>query len=108
MHKIPRIPSALILSAALLSPPVAFAQDAAKSKAAAPAPAAKADTAKGKELYPQPFYDFMLKQRLAQGQADSPELRAARCGSRTATRRASTSMRRSRAASSRTPSSPPR
>jgi peptidyl-prolyl cis-trans isomerase C len=79
MHKIPLIPAALLLlSAALISAP-AIAQDAAKSKAAAPAaaPAAKADMAKGKELYPQGFYDFMLKQRLAQGQADSPELRAA-------------------------------
>ena len=77
MHKIPRIPAALVLCAALISAPAALAQDAAKSKAAAPAPAAKADAAKGKELYPQGFYDFMIKQRLAQGQPDSPELRAA-------------------------------
>jgi peptidyl-prolyl cis-trans isomerase C len=75
MHKIPRLLAALVASAAVFVAPLALAQDAAKPKAAAP----KAETpaAKGKELYPQGFYDFMLKQRLAQGQADSPELRAA-------------------------------
>jgi peptidyl-prolyl cis-trans isomerase C len=79
MNKTLRIAAALSASAALLSAPIAFAQDT-KSKAAAPAAkadTAKADTAKGKELYPQGFYDFMVKQRLAQGQPDSPELRAA-------------------------------
>jgi len=74
MNKTLRMAAALSASAALLSAPIAFAQDT-KSKAAAPA--AKADTAKGKDLYPQGFYDFMIKQRLAQGQPDSPELRAA-------------------------------
>ena len=54
----------------LLAPPVATAQEAKK--------ATKADApAKGKDLYPPAFFDFMLKQRLAQGQPDSPELRAA-------------------------------
>jgi peptidyl-prolyl cis-trans isomerase C len=76
MHKIHRIPAALVLSAALIAAP-ALAQDAPKAKAAAPAPAAKADVAKGKDLYQQSFYDFMLKQRLAQGQPDTPELRNA-------------------------------
>ncbi len=76
MHKIHRIPAALVLSAALITAP-ALAQDAPKAKAAAPAPAAKADVAKGKDLYQQSFYDFMLKQRLAQGQPDTPELRNA-------------------------------
>lgn len=41
----------------------------AKSQAAAPAA--------GKELYPKSYYDVLLKERLAQGQPDSPELRAA-------------------------------
>ena len=68
MYKIPRLFAALLASAALLSVPVALAQDA-KSKAA---PAAK-----GKEMYSQAYFDFMLKQRTAQGQPDTPELRAA-------------------------------
>jgi peptidyl-prolyl cis-trans isomerase C len=79
MHKIPRLLIALVASTAVLAAPVALAQDAPKAKAAAAAPAPKADAsaAKGKDLYPQGFYDFMLKQRLAQGQQDSPELHAA-------------------------------
>ena len=81
MHKIPRLLAALVASAAVLAAPVALAQDAPKAKAAAPkadaAPKAAGSAATGKELYPPAFYDFMLKQRLAQGQADSPELRAA-------------------------------
>ena len=81
MHKIPLLLAALIASAAVLAAPVALAQDAPKAKAAAPkadaAPKAAAPAATGKDLYPQGFYDFMLKQRIAQGQQDSPELRAA-------------------------------
>ena len=81
MHKIPRLLAALIASAAVLAAPVALAQDAPKAKAAAPkadaAPKAAASAGTGKDLYPQGFYDFMLKQRIAQGQQDSPELRAA-------------------------------
>jgi peptidyl-prolyl cis-trans isomerase C len=50
-----------------------MAQDA-KSKAAP----AKADApAKGKDLYSPAYFDFMLKQRTAQGQPDTPELRTA-------------------------------
>jgi peptidyl-prolyl cis-trans isomerase C len=63
---------ALAATALLLASPAALAQDtkkAAKADAAAPA--------KGKDLYTPATFDFMLKQRLAQGQADSPELRAA-------------------------------
>jgi peptidyl-prolyl cis-trans isomerase C len=75
MHKTLRIAAAITASAALLSVPIAYAQEAAKSKA--PPASAKADTPKGKDLYPPGFYDFMMKQRLAQGQPDSPELRAA-------------------------------
>ncbi|MEO8740285.1 MAG: peptidyl-prolyl cis-trans isomerase [Casimicrobiaceae bacterium] len=79
MHKISRYLAAVTTSAALLAAPAAFAQDAAKAKpraAATPAaaPAAKAD---GPNLYSPAAYDFMLKQRLAQNQPDSPELRAA-------------------------------
>ena len=66
----------------------ALAQDAAKKAApkpaakaadAAPAPAAAAAPARdaaAKELYPQSHFDFLLKERLASGQAtDSPQLR---------------------------------
>ena len=80
MHKTPRLLAALVASTAVFAAPVAFAQDAPKANAAAPkAAATKADApaAKGKDLYPQGFYDFMLKQRMAQGQPDTPELRAA-------------------------------
>ncbi len=45
----------------------------AAPKAAAPAAAAAA----GKSLYPQAQFDLMLKERMAQGQPDSPELRSA-------------------------------
>src|ERR1700712_1618641 len=72
----------LALVATLMAVPAVQAQDA-KSKAA-PAPAAKAAAApadttasKGKDLYPPAYYDFMLKQRTAQGQPDSPEMRSA-------------------------------
>src|SRR5471030_2594664 len=55
---------------------MALAQDT-KAKAA-PAAAKSADAApKGKDLYSQPYFDFMVKQRTSQGQPDSPELRAA-------------------------------
>src|SRR5450631_321012 len=76
MHKIPRIFTAIVASAALLSAPMALAQDT-KAKAALAA-AKSADAApKGKDLYSQPYFDFMLKQRTAQGQPDTPELRTA-------------------------------
>jgi peptidyl-prolyl cis-trans isomerase C len=55
---------------------VAQAQPAAP-KAAAPAAAAPAAASTGKALYPQSQFDFMLKERLAQGAPDSPELRNA-------------------------------
>jgi len=73
MHKIPGIFAAVMASAALLMVPVAMAQDA-KSKAA---PARADAAAKGKDLYTPAYFDFMLKQRTAQGQPDSPELRTA-------------------------------
>src|SRR5271169_2757303 len=66
-----RVLTALAAAALLLAPPAAMAQGTKKA-------AAKADTpAKGKDLYSPAFFDFMLKQRIAQGQTDSPELRAA-------------------------------
>jgi peptidyl-prolyl cis-trans isomerase C len=67
---------------ALLPASGALAQDAAKDKAppksAAPAKAAAAAApASGKEIYPKPYFDLLLKERLAQGQPDTPELRNA-------------------------------
>ncbi|MEO8344418.1 MAG: peptidylprolyl isomerase [Betaproteobacteria bacterium] len=58
------------LLAASLATGLAHAQTAAPKAAAAPAVA-------GKALYPQAQFDTMLKQRVAQGQPDSPELRNA-------------------------------
>ena len=73
MSQIIRFFTALVATAALLLAPAALAQDA-KAKA----PPAKADTpAKTKDLYSPAFFDFMLKQRTAQGQPDTPELRTA-------------------------------
>ena len=73
-----RTRTALAILAALAVAGVAQAQPAAP-KAAAPAgsaaPAASASA--GKALYPQSQFDFMLKERLAQGAPDSPELRNA-------------------------------
>jgi peptidyl-prolyl cis-trans isomerase C len=78
MHKISRFLAAATASAALLAAPIAFAQDAAtKAKPKAAAPAAAPAKAEGPNLYSQATYDFMLKQRLAQNQPDSPELRTA-------------------------------
>jgi len=53
----------------------AQAQDKAAPKGQA-APAA-APAAGSKELYPKVYFDFLLKERLAQGQPDTPELRNA-------------------------------
>ncbi|HEV3239843.1 MAG TPA: peptidylprolyl isomerase [Casimicrobiaceae bacterium] len=66
-----RVFTALAAVALLLAPPAATAQDSKKAAAKADAPA------RGKDIYPAGFFDFMLKQRIEQGQADSPELRAA-------------------------------
>jgi len=58
--------------------PKAPAKGAAAPAAAAPAsPAAPAPSASGKELYPKSTFDFMLKERLAAGAPDTPELRNA-------------------------------
>src|SRR6202166_3488568 len=73
-----RLFTALIATSALLLAPVALAQDAkAKAPAKADAPAKSDAPANGKDLYSQAYFDFMLKQRTAQGQPDTPELRAA-------------------------------
>ena len=65
---------ALAVLAALAVAGTAQAQPAAP-KAAAPATAAAAPA--GKALYPQSQFDFMLKERTAQGAPDTPELRNA-------------------------------
>src|SRR2546426_10774086 len=71
MQTLFRLFAALPPTALLLVPPVAPAQERKKAPARADAPA------KSKDLYPPAFFDFMLKQRMAQGQPDSPELRQA-------------------------------
>ena len=63
--------AALAALVALAGAPAAAQDKAAPAKGQAAAPAAS------KELYPKVYFDFMLKERLAQGQADSPELRNA-------------------------------
>jgi peptidyl-prolyl cis-trans isomerase C len=62
---------------AALLPVAAYAQAPAKAKdAPANAPAAApAASAGGKVLYPAPQFDLLLKERMAQGQQDTPELR---------------------------------
>ena len=63
---------------AALLPLAASAQTPAKGKdapAKATAPAAAATASAGKTLYPPGQYDLLLKERLAQGQPDTPELR---------------------------------
>ena len=70
--------AAVVVVAALL-PAVALAQTAAapaKGKEAA-AKAAAAATSSDKALYTQAQYDVLLKERLAQGQPDTPEMRNA-------------------------------
>ena len=67
-----RMFAALATAALLLAPPAALAQEPPKKAAA------KSDApAKGKDLYPPGLFEFMLKQRTAQGQPDTPELSAA-------------------------------
>ncbi len=67
---------AATLAALALAP--ALAQDKAATPAApAKAAPAKAAAASGKEIYPKPYFDLLLKERLAQGQPDSPEMRNA-------------------------------
>jgi len=74
-----RTRTALAILAALAVAGVAQAQPAAPKAAAPAAPAAApaASAPAGKALYPQSQFDFMLKERTAQGAPDSPELRNA-------------------------------
>jgi peptidyl-prolyl cis-trans isomerase C len=68
-----------VLTASAFAAVPALAQDKtapAKAPAAASTPAAAASTST-KELYPKVYFDFLLKERLAQGQPDTPELRSA-------------------------------
>src|SRR6266540_180264 len=59
---------------AVLPASAAFAQEApAKDKA----PAKAAAAATGKDLYPKAYFDLLLKERLSQGQPDTPEVRNA-------------------------------
>jgi peptidyl-prolyl cis-trans isomerase C len=69
---------AVFAAAVALAGIPAHAQDkAAPGKAPAAAAPAAAASATGKELFPKPYFDFLLKERLAQGQPDTPELRNA-------------------------------
>jgi len=71
---------AIAATLAALAAAPALAQDKAAAPAAPAkaAPAAKAAAAApGKEIYPKPYFDLLLKERIAQGQPDSPELRNA-------------------------------
>jgi len=61
---------------AVLAALPAQAQDKAPAAKSQAAPAA-APAAGGKELYNKVYFDYLLKERLAQGQPDSPELRNA-------------------------------
>jgi len=63
---------AAMAAVAVLAGVPAQAQDKA-----APAKAQTAPPAASKELYPKVYFDFLLKERLAQGQPDTPELRNA-------------------------------
>ena len=75
------IPFAVAALFAVVAAFPALAQDKAaapaKSPAAPAASTAAAPAAAGKELYPKSYFDLLLKERMAQGQPDSPELRNA-------------------------------
>ena len=74
MQTVHRLFAALAATAILIAAPAALAQEA-KSKGGATKTAAAPSG--GKDIFPQAYFDFMLKQRVAQGQPDSPELRQA-------------------------------
>jgi peptidyl-prolyl cis-trans isomerase C len=69
--------AATLIAAGAQAQTQAPAAPKAAPKAAAPAAGNAAATPAGKQLYPQAQFDFMLKERLAQGQQDTPELRTA-------------------------------
>jgi peptidyl-prolyl cis-trans isomerase C len=62
---------ALAALAVLAGAPAQAQEKAAPAKGQAATPAAS------KELYPKVYFDFLLKERLSQGQPDTPELRNA-------------------------------
>ncbi len=65
-------PVVLLAAALLLATPLALAQDA-KGKA----PAAKTEkAAEPKAIYPQTYFDFMLKEAIKMGQQDNAQVRA--------------------------------
>src|SRR5881409_663103 len=70
---------AALTAAAAFAGLTASAQDKAAPEKAPPAKsqASAAPAGTGKELYPKAYFDFLLKERLAQGQPDTPELRNA-------------------------------
>jgi peptidyl-prolyl cis-trans isomerase C len=68
------IAASLIATGAQAQPDASKAKPSAPAKAAAPA---AASAPAGKALYPQSQFDFMLKERVAQNQPDTPELRNA-------------------------------
>jgi len=75
------LPAAALAQAPAPSPaPAKPAAPAPKPAAAAPAApaagAAAAPAAQGKALYPQSYFDLLLRERMGQGQPDTPELRA--------------------------------
>jgi peptidyl-prolyl cis-trans isomerase C len=75
------LPAAALAQAPTPSPaPAKPAAPAPKPAAAAPAApaagAAAAPAAQGKALYPQSYFDLLLRERMGQGQPDTPELRA--------------------------------
>jgi peptidyl-prolyl cis-trans isomerase C len=70
--------AALTAAAAIAAAPASAQDKAAPEKAPAKSQApAAASASTGKELYPKAYFDFLLKERLAQGQPDTPELRNA-------------------------------
>ena len=70
----PTLTIAVLAALAVFAGLTAQAQDkpAAPAKAAAPAAASS-----GKEIFPKAYYDFLMKERTAQGQPDTAEARSA-------------------------------
>jgi peptidyl-prolyl cis-trans isomerase C len=70
---------AVLAAFATLAAVAVSAQDKAEKAPAPakPAAAAPAAASTGKELYPKAWYEFLIKERTAQGQPDSAEARAA-------------------------------
>jgi peptidyl-prolyl cis-trans isomerase C len=73
MHTASRLFAALAATAFLIAT-TAVAQEAKPKPTATKAGAASAG---GKDIFPQAYFDFMVKQRTAAGQPDTPELRQA-------------------------------